>query len=251
MTRREKKKKQLEFLQNATLNAETLKQMLNDIPDVAVYIKDMGGRIMALNRRNCDISNMRDELDAFGRRSDDIFPLALARSYIAHDNVVLKTGRALVNYSDEYAADWSNAVNRRSVFPLFDAVGEMVGIVGVYYRNTTVHGAPDWHGMLKPITEYVEAHYAENIATQQLAEMVNMSHTNFRRRFSSTFGISPGRYITVVRINAARRLLETTDKLVADIAAETGFWDQSHLTKLFKRERGMTPGEYRRRHRAT
>ena len=208
------------------MNAAALKQMLNDLPDVAVYIKDMGGHIMAPNRRTCDISNMRDDLDAFGRRSDDIFPLALARSYIAHDNVVFKTGRALVNYSDEYAADWSNAVNRRSVFPLFDAAGKMVGIVGVYYRNTIVHGAPDWHGMLKPITEYVEAHYAENIATEQLAEMVSMSHTNFRRRFTSTFGISPGRYITIIRINAARHLLETTDKLVADIAMETDFWDQ-------------------------
>ena len=208
------------------MNAAALKQMLNDLPDVAVYIKDMGGHIMAPNRRTCDISNMRDDLDAFGRRSDDIFPLALARSYIAHDNVVFKTGRALVNYSDEYAADWSNAVNRRSVFPLFDAAGKMVGIVGVYYRNTIVHGAPDWHGMLKPITEYVEAHYAENIATEQLAEMVSMSHTNFRRRFTSTFGISPGCYITIIRINAARHLLETTDKLVADIAMETDFWDQ-------------------------
>ena len=50
--------------------------------------------------------------------------------------------------------------------------------------------------------------------------------------------------------SAARRLLETTDTLVADIATETGFFDQSHLTKLFKHERGITPGEYRRRHRS-
>ena len=45
-------------------------------------------------------------------------------------------------------------------------------------------------------------------------------------------------------------LLETTDKLLADIAAETGFFDQSHLTRVFKKERGMTPGEYRHRHRS-
>ena len=45
------------------------------------------------------------------------------------------------------------------------------------------------------------------------------------------------------------RLLESTDKLLSDIAVETGFWDQSHLTRIFKRERGTTPGEYRTRHR--
>ena len=46
----------------------------------------------------------------------------------------------------------------------------------------------------------------------------------------------------------ARKLLETTDMLLSDIAVETGFFDQSHLTRIFKKERGMTPGEYRRNH---
>ena len=79
--------------------------------------------------------------------------------------------------------------------------------------------------------------------------MVDTSPSNFRRQFTRTLGISPGRYLTAIRLNAARKLLETTEKLVSEIANETGFWDQSHLTKLFKRERGITPGEYRRRHR--
>ena len=51
-----------------------------------------------------------------------------------------------------------------------------------------------------------------------------------------------------VRLNAARRMLDTTDKLVADIAIECGFYDQSHFTRIFTAERGMTPGQYRRRH---
>ena len=82
-----------------------------------------------------------------------------------------------------------------------------------------------------------------------MSAMANTSPTNFRRQFTRTFGISPGRHVTTIRLNAARRLLETTDKLVSEIAVEAGFWDQSHLTKLFKRERGVTPGEYRRSHR--
>ena len=55
--------------------------------------------------------------------------------------------------------------------------------------------------------------------------------------------------MNTIRLNAARRLLEKTDRLVSDIAVATGFFDQSHFTKIFKRERGVTPGEYRRHHR--
>ena len=249
MTRHEKKREQTTFLKKAVLNAETFKEMMDEIPDVAMYIKDMDGRIMALNRRNCDISNMRDDLDAFGRRSDEIFPDAIAQSYVAHDKIVFKTRRPLVNYRDEYAADFSTTTNRRSIFPLFDRKGRMVGIAGLYYRNTAADGAPDWHGFLKPVTEYIGAHYAEDITLEMLAGMVATSLTNFRRQFTRTFGISPGRYITTIRLNAARRLLETTDKLVSEIAVETGFWDQSHLTKTFNHVRGITPREYRRRHR--
>ena len=80
MTRREKKKRQAAFLQKAMLSVATLKAMMDDLPEVALYVKDMEGRIMALNKRNCDISNMRDDLDAFGRRSDEIFPAPLAQS---------------------------------------------------------------------------------------------------------------------------------------------------------------------------
>ena len=52
------------------------------------------------------------------------------------------------------------------------------------------------------------------------------------------------------RINAARKLLETSNMLISDIAQECGFYDQSHMTKAFKTVRKTTPGEYRRSHRS-
>ena len=52
--------------------------------------------------------------------------------------------------------------------------------------------------------------------------------------------------------NAATfKAMMDTEMPLSEIAVETGFWDQSHFTKMFKLERGVTPGEYRRRHRAT
>ena len=250
MTKRERKRTQSAFFKKVRINTAMFKAIMDAMPNIAFYMKDTDGRIMALNRRNCDFCNIHDELEAVGRRSDDLFPRALADDYVSLDKTVRKTRRPLIAVRDRYPADKSNECNTKSIFPLFDENGRLVGTACLYYRTSTVDGAPDWHGRLKPITEYVNAHYADNITIDGLAAMIGTSPVNFRRQFSRTFGISPGHYITTIRLNAVRRLLETTDKLVADIAMETGFWDQSHLTKLFKRERGMTPGEYRRRHRS-
>ena len=66
MTRREKKKLQSDFLRKAGPNAATFKAAMDALPEIAFYMKDAEGRIMALNRRNCDICNIHDELDAVG-----------------------------------------------------------------------------------------------------------------------------------------------------------------------------------------
>ena len=249
MTRCEKKKLQAEFLRKAGPNAATFKAMMDVLPEIAFYMKDAEGRIMALNRRNCDICNIHNELDAVGQHSDDIFPPALAQSYIAHDALVRKTGQPMVNIRDTHTADRTNDCHVKNVFPLFDQTGTLIGTTCLYYKCPSVDGAPDWHAILKPVTEHIAKHYAEDITLEFLAAMVGTSVSSFRRQFTRTLGISPGRYLTAIRLNAARKLLETTEKLVSEIAVETGFWDQSHLTKLFKRERSITPGEYRRRHR--
>ena len=249
MTRREKKKLQSEFLKKVGPNAATFKAMMDVLPEVAFYMKDDKGRIMALNRRNCDICNIHDELDAVGRQSGDIFPHQLAQSYITYDKIVRKKRRPLINCRDAHTADRSNDRNVESIFPLFDRDGNLIGTTCIYYK-IPADGAPDWHGLFKPVTEHLAAHYADDLSIGSLAVLVGTSPSNFRRQFTRTFGIPPGRYITTIRLNAARMLLETTDKLVSEIATDVGFFDQSHFTKLFKHERGITPGEYRRKHRA-
>ena len=65
--------------------------------------------------------------------------------------------------------------------------------------------------------------------------------------FRSAHGCSPGQYVRRLRIEHARRLLATTRQTVSSIAFESGFSDQSHLTRQFRAETGMTPAEYRRR----
>ena len=230
-------------------NAETFRQMFDFPSTVGFYLKDREGRIMALNRYNCEYCNIKNEWDAIGLKSSDLFPEAYAADFMAADAEVLRTGKPLIGSVSEYTLDRSLSVFRRNVYPVFSRSGAIVGTACVYSKANDA-SKESRHGRVRAAAEFVTDHYAETISLDDLIARSNMARTTFLQTFSEVFSMTPGHYITTIRLNAARKLLETTEMPLVEIATETGFFDQSHLTRAFKRERGMTPGEYRRRHKA-
>ena len=79
----------------------------------------------------------------------------------------------------------------------------------------------------------------------EAARLAGMSREGFSRRFRRLHGMPPQMFRLSGRLNEARRLLRVGQPL-ADVAAETGFSDQSHLGRCFRRAFGVTPGQYRR-----
>ncbi len=96
---------------------------------------------------------------------------------------------------------------------------------------------------VKKIRDYIETHYAEEISLKQLVLIANLSPFHLIRVFRNEVGIPPHAYLTQVRVNRARALL-AEGWPGALVAHETGFVDQSHLTRQFKRIMGFTPGQY-------
>ena len=239
---------QQRFVAKAGPSLELLKAML-DQTDYGLYVKDLDRRIVMLNRKNCELCNFPDELEVVGKRTDELFPKEPSADYTMRDIEVARTGEPVLNDISSRPVDYSAGFIVRSIFPVKDLKGKIIGTACVYKKVADADVKGDWRIRMKSVLSWIDAHYAEPIATEQLARQVGISESQFRRIFASMFNMSPTHYVTIIRINAARTLLETTDRLVADIATETGFYDQSHFTKLFARERGMTPGEYRRRHR--
>jgi AraC-like DNA-binding protein len=103
--------------------------------------------------------------------------------------------------------------------------------------------AADEHRAVKRARAYLEAHYVDNVSLEQLARLADLSPFHLTRIFSSTVGLPPHAYLTQVRIRHAKRLL-SRGWPIAQVALETGFADQSHLTRHFKRIIGITPGQY-------
>lgn len=93
------------------------------------------------------------------------------------------------------------------------------------------------------VKDYLHACYAQPISLEQLASMVQLHPFSLIRAFRAQMGLPPHAYLTQVRIGHAKRLLREGVS-VAQVALETGFADQSHLTRHFKHHVGVTPGCY-------
>jgi AraC family transcriptional regulator len=98
---------------------------------------------------------------------------------------------------------------------------------------------------LQRVRDYVEAHLDDNLSITILADVACLSPYHFSRSFKQALGIGPQRYVIQRRLERAKRLLRCTHQPLAWIAQEAGFADRSHLTSIFRRAMGVTPGRYR------
>jgi len=98
---------------------------------------------------------------------------------------------------------------------------------------------------VKTAMEYLDAHFAENVTLSDLSQTARLSEFYLLRLFRTTVGLPPHLYLIQKRIDRARALL-SKDIPIVQVSLETGFVDQSHFTRWFKKIVGITPGQYRR-----
>ena len=95
--------------------------------------------------------------------------------------------------------------------------------------------------ILKRLKEFVFEHLDEPLDVATLAKMTNRSQFHFSRAFTRSVGVSPHRYVVHLRLQRAVELVRGGKFGLAEIAAKTGFADQSHLTRWVRRVHGVSP----------
>lgn len=104
---------------------------------------------------------------------------------------------------------------------------------------------------LKKVISYLNENYASPVRLEQLAGLINMNPQYLCRYFKRNTGKTITEFINEIRIEkAARALLETEDKIIT-IAQNTGFENAGYFIRRFKKEKGMTPSEYRKSQNST
>jgi len=227
--------------------AESVIALFDTLPQTYFYAKDRDSRFVKVNPAFLENHGLDHESQAIGRTDRDFHPPLMAQAYIEEDRRVMQARRPLPGQI------WL-VMHRRSVprwyvstkTPLFSPGGDVVGIAGAMYRVEEPQELTRFFQELHPVVRHIEHNFAEPISMEAMARLAGLSSTHFNRRFRHLLRMAPMQYLRTVRIQAARNLLTTTSRSLAEIAVEVGYTDQSHLTKRFREVTGMTPAAYRR-----
>ena len=98
---------------------------------------------------------------------------------------------------------------------------------------------------LDRVLEFISAHLSDEIRLETLASIAGMSRHHFSELFRRSTGVSPHQYVIGQRVERGKRMLRDTDLSILEIGLATGFADQSHFTKTFRRIARVTPRDYR------
>lgn len=157
-----------------------------------------------------------------------------------HDPVVATVARSLLN-----------AIRRKTPDPYAEST---VQWLAMHLVSAPGGHNPDEHRHVVDrnvarAVEYMGAHLSEPLTLDILAREAGISKFHFSRRFRSRTGATPISYLSDLRLEAARRLLATTDDPVGRVAHACGYRRGSHFGTAFARRYGETPSAFRRRSR--
>jgi AraC family transcriptional regulator len=100
---------------------------------------------------------------------------------------------------------------------------------------------------LRRAKEFLASHCTQNVLLVDVARACGLSRGHFTKSFRVATGLTPHQWLQRYRVDKAKHMLLKSTTCIADIAAECGFADQSHLTRVFSRLTGDSPGAWRRR----
>jgi len=181
--------------------------------------------------------------------------MALNRKLMLPIREMLEKSKRGILFSKELAESNKDRIIQLSEHKGFDSLLDFLSLLYdlAISRNQSVLASPSYSGQFDPsksqrlglINDYLNKNLANNIKLKEVADLINMSETAFSHYFKKRTQRSFSDYITDLRIGNAARLIIETDKSISEICYECGFNNNSYFNRVFKKQKGCTPGEFR------
>ncbi|MEU1005607.1 helix-turn-helix domain-containing protein [Streptomyces tibetensis] len=113
-----------------------------------------------------------------------------------------------------------------------------------HLRNESASARPADPVLARRLRELLDERIVEGVVLGEAAKLLGAHPAHLVRAFSTAYGIAPHQYLTSLRVGRARRLL-LEGRTPGEVAVAAGFYDQSHLTRHFRKLVGVPPGRYR------
>lgn len=219
--------------------------LLNAIPHVVFFIKDVQARYLLANLTLAKRCGFKTVTPLLGKTSADVFPAKLGSGYIEQDLRVLRQG---VQIQDQLEMHLYSSLETgwclTQKLALYDRQGKIIGMAGISHDLQGSRANHPAYQRLAALDAYIRQHYAKPIAMEELKVLTGLSVAQIERYCKRIFHLTPRQMIHKVRLEKATELL-TSDLPITDIALQCGYTDHSAFSRQFKAMTGSTPRDYR------
>jgi AraC family transcriptional regulator len=122
-------------------------------------------------------------------------------------------------------------------------IWRVLGHAGRQSQGARIAGRPCWLGRVE---ELIRESPSEQMTLTEIAAGCGVHPAHLNKVFRRHFGLSIGRYLRHLKVEHAKQLLTNSALPLAQVAAESGFYDQSHFARVFRRAMGCAPSHFRR-----
>ncbi len=232
-----------------SLFSQNVFDLFEGIKGVLFFLKNKDCTIVSGNKlftQHCGFTKV-EELN--GKNDFDIFPSEIAQQFRNDDLEIIsskKNKNNVIELFPNYLGDLDWYITNK--IPLFDSQGHIVGLCG------TCQVYEDSSHIMRPFKEIYRAvqHIKDNlnkkISNEDLAYISGLSVRQFERRFKQIFNCSAHQYILKLRVLKSCDLLLSQNMSIGEVALEMGFYDQSAFSNQFKKNIGISPLQYLKKH---
>jgi len=225
-------------------NINMILSIFNYMEDICFFIKDISGRLVAVNYQLIERYGLSGEVEILGKTDFDVLPYSLAEKYKKDDMKVIETKQPILGIVELVL----NKMNVPSWFatnkiPVIDKNNNVIGIMGTISKLENDKLMKDTDLFFNQVVEFMLTNSSEKNLVKKSAKHFNMSQRTLERYFTQYLNITPQHFIMRTRIYNACEFLKS-GKSILSVSIDCGFYDQSTFTRQFKKHMGITPMQY-------